>query len=219
LRPKGFGDTSSPIETQAEQQGDEPIVTAESFSATRWPATPSKVSVAFSPGELVVTVTAGPPGWIAYVCTATPETVCVSLPTVTVRVCAPGELGVNEPLKTPSARASSWNGTPFTLTAGTDVPPHGVASTWTGTGSPTSTWNPGAGASTHDRGAPAHRTAEFTLSRPPVLTAPSSPATRSADRSSSAFSSTSVASGSAAFANAAAPATCGEAIDVPESYR
>src|SRR5918995_1435658 len=54
--PSGFA-----IETLVLQQLDGPIVTPPSSSATRCPAVPSKLSLAFSPGVVVVTVTGGGP--------------------------------------------------------------------------------------------------------------------------------------------------------------
>src|ERR687897_1496719 len=149
-----------------------------------------------------------------------PETEWVSVSADAVTAIAPLLEGVNEPVKSPSARDVSATGAPLTDTdASTPGVAQCVASTPISSASPTRASNAGAGASTHTRGAPAHRTAEFTFSRPPVRTTSCSQLTGSTERSKSAFSPTSEAAGNAAFASAAAPATCGAAIDVPESKR
>ena len=57
--PSGFS-----IETFALQQVELPIVTLVIFRKTRWAAAPSNVTLAFWPGVVVVTLTAGPPGTI-----------------------------------------------------------------------------------------------------------------------------------------------------------
>jgi hypothetical protein len=48
-------------ETFVLQQTDVPIVTSETSKLTRWAATPSNVSRAFWPGDVVVTETGAPP--------------------------------------------------------------------------------------------------------------------------------------------------------------
>jgi hypothetical protein len=53
------------------------------------------------------------------------------------------------------------------------------------------------------------------FSRPPVVVSSASAASGSTLSSRSAFSPTAVADGNADFASAAAPATCGVAIEVP----
>ena len=79
------------------------------------------------------------------------------------------------------------------------------------------TVNPAAGASSQTNGASEQVTAVFAFRRPPVVVRPASEAFGSAVRRRSALRPRSLAPGKVAFASAAAPATCGVAIDVPEA--
>ena len=85
-------------------------------------------------------------------------------------------------------------------------------------GFPTSTVKPEPGESSQTCGLVLHETALPTLSRPPLAVTVASDDFGSTLSSSSAFSPTAVADGKAAFASAAAPATCGVAIEVPLRY-
>ena len=86
------------------------------------------------------------------------------------------------------------------------------------TGVPTSTWKPGPGASIHTCGVALQATALPMLSRPPLLVVFARAGFGSTVASRSAFRPTALADGNAAFARAAAPVTCGVAIDVPLRY-
>ncbi len=66
-------------------------------------------------------------------------------------------------------------------------------------------------------GAGSRSSARLTFSRPPVATRPTRPGTGSTPPSSAAFTWAGVASGFFAKRSAAAPATCGVAIDVPSA--
>ncbi len=78
------------------------IVTPEIPRLMRSPAVPLKRSSAFSPGDVVVTLTGGPPALIGYACVALPVTLRVvdAPPTeaVTENVTAPRSAGVKVPL-------------------------------------------------------------------------------------------------------------------------
>src|SRR6185295_4852811 len=121
----------------------------------------------------------------------------------------------------PSPRASSASGLPFSVALNEAPPgtPQAAASTWIWSGWPALTSAPAEGDSIHACGDPAQRTAWSTFRRPPVLVVPASTATGSTVRSRSALSPAPVAPGNTAFASAAAPDTCGVAIDVPSSNR
>ena len=77
-------------------------VTLDSARLTFSPAVPLKRSCGLSPGEVVVTVTGGPPGVIAYAAVALPVTLRVldSPPTdpVTENVMGPRAVGVKDPV-------------------------------------------------------------------------------------------------------------------------
>ena len=78
------------------------IVTPDSARLMRSPAVPAKRSWAFSPGEVVVTVTGEPPALIGYACVALPVMLRVlELPpavAVTEKVTEPRLVGVNVPV-------------------------------------------------------------------------------------------------------------------------
>ena len=77
------------------------------------------------------------------------------------------------------------------------------------------TLKPLSGARSTAFGAFTHETALLTLRRPPVTVIPFIEALGSTERMSSALSPYAVAVGKWALSRAAAPATCGVAIDVP----
>jgi hypothetical protein len=76
-----------------------------------------------------------------------------------------------------------------------------------------------AGESIQACGDPAHLAAWSTFSRPPVREAALSAAIGSTSRSRSAFRPMPLAFGNTAFTRAAAPETCGVAIEVPSAKR
>ena len=139
---------------------------------------------------------------------------------MTVRLTAPA-CGVYVAEYRPSPRASSGNGLPFRV-ALTETPagePHSAPTDANLERVARVSSVPLAGESIHACGEPAHRPAWSTFSRPPVREAALSAATGSTSRSRSAFRPTPLALGNTAFARAAAPETCGVAIEVPSAKR
>jgi hypothetical protein len=94
---------------------------------------------------------------------------------------------------------------------------HFVAIARSATDRPALTVKPGAGSSSHTSGSSEQVTAAFAFRRPPVVVRPASDAFASEVRRRSAFRPRSLAAGKAAVARAAAPVTCGVAIDVPDA--
>ena len=78
------------------------MLTADIARLTRWPTCPPNVSWIFSPDDVDVTVTGGPPAVIGYACVALPVTeLAIELaPTeaVTENVTAPRAVGVYVPV-------------------------------------------------------------------------------------------------------------------------
>ena len=88
------------MERDADEQHEVPIVTSVSSRLTRPPATPSKVSLALSPGLATVTLTGSPPGTMGGAAVAEPETERVSdaPPAVAVATSSTGPAAVGAKL-------------------------------------------------------------------------------------------------------------------------
>jgi hypothetical protein len=109
------------------------------------------------------------------------------------------------------------NGTPFALalTVTRAGSPHAAAIAVTSSGCPSTATKLGAGDSIQACGLATQRTAAPMSRRPPVAVESCRDVSESTVERRSALMPRSLAPGSAALASAAAPETCGAAIDVP----